>query len=157
MSISCSVNLSRLRRQSMYCPSMSLFVSLLILRVILDRLIPANLLICPKVLPFSQYIFINSLSCPVSILNLVRSKSTLSRYLSFTSRGVFKVSSWIFLIRYTTTFPSSGIALIAIPCEVFPQISSLLFYFLFQFSCSFNKSGQLRAGYFLAADDYNQR
>ena len=127
MAISACVNLSRYRRQSMNWPSISLSVSLFILRAIIALLTPASLLICRRLLPFSQYIVINSFSSPLNILNLCRIRSTLSR----DSLSSFSPSSEMFslniFINNPASFPSSGICLIPHPFSCFAFLSRVVF------------------------------
>ncbi len=140
MAISRAVNLSRYLRQVMYLPSTRRSVSLLILRAILNRLTPASLPICRKVLPFSQYIVIKSLSSPLKILNLCRIRSTLSRdSLSSFSPASDKLALDIF-INNPDSFLSSGIGLISHPFSSFSFLSRAVFRPLPRLSFFCNKT-----------------
>ncbi len=121
MVISLWVNLFRHRRHSMYRPSIRRSVNLLILRAIIALLTPASLLICRRLLPFSQYIVINTLSSPLNIHNLCRIRSTLSRNSARSSSPTSEMFCFIIFTNNPAYFPSSGICCISHPfsCSAF--------------------------------------
>ncbi len=94
------VSLSRCLRQIMYWLSKSRFVSLFILRAILVSLMPVSRAICRKLLPFSRYIVIRTLSLPFRRFSLPRSRSISSRYWFLASSVFFEIFLWIFFIYY---------------------------------------------------------